>query len=717
MGAVPPCFHSPSRKPVNARSVSIGLVGVLLLSVLTAYNDFAVNNTYLIGTYLPVGVMLFLLGLILGVNAPLRAWRPRWALGSGELAVVLAMMLAACAVPASGLMRYLPTHLVGVWWHAGQTPDYLEALRSLNLPDWLFPTFESTDLRERTNDPVVKHFFERAPARSDTFVGHLRAVPWAAWARPALAWGVFIAAVWGAILCLAVIVRRQWVENERLPFPIATIYLSLIEEPEDGRAVNRLFRSRSFWIAAGAVFLVHAVNALYQYDRQRFPQIPIGFDFTSLLRDEPWRFMDTGFKAARLYFTIVGLTFFLQSGVSFSLWFFYVLMNVVLLFAGPAGLSYADYNARRFIGGDQLFGALVPFVTIMLWVGRREWATVVRQMIGRPRAGDDPGKYLPYRVAGWGLVACAGVMVAWLTAAGTTVLGGLVTTVLMLTLYLVAARIVAETGLVFVQLNVPLNRPWVYLSKDLPAVLAYRTTLGNFFFGSMMTASLTHDVRENLAVFASQSLRVADEAMEDEDEGRSMKTENGGKRVSSASSFSLLPAIVLALVVAFVVSGLSFLYVEYTYANTLDRQGIRLNSPWGTDYSIRVYELAPTHSFRVHGGPNESHSRPGHFALGAGVTLALSLLRMRLTGWPLHPVGYLLMHTYVMEMIWFSVFVGWLVKVLLVRFGGASVFRGARVFFTGAIVGELFAAGFWLVVSLVLHALGYSYTAISLLPI
>src|ERR1051325_3050190 len=95
------------RRPVNWRSVSIGLAGVVLICGLTPYNDFAVNNTYLIGTYLPVGVVLILLLLVLGLNVVLRRFT-RWAaLNSGELSVITVMMLVSCALPSSGLMRYL----------------------------------------------------------------------------------------------------------------------------------------------------------------------------------------------------------------------------------------------------------------------------------------------------------------------------------------------------------------------------------------------------------------------------------------------------------------------------------------------------------------------------------------------------------------------------------------------------------------------------------
>ena len=61
-----------ARRPVNWRSVAIGLAGVVVIGGLTPYNDFAVNNTYFIGTYLPGGVVLILLLLLVGVNVALR---------------------------------------------------------------------------------------------------------------------------------------------------------------------------------------------------------------------------------------------------------------------------------------------------------------------------------------------------------------------------------------------------------------------------------------------------------------------------------------------------------------------------------------------------------------------------------------------------------------------------------------------------------------------
>src|SRR5207244_2335498 len=96
----------------------------------------------------------------------------------------------------------------------------------------------------------------------------------------------------------------------------------------------------------------------------------------------------------------------------------------------------------------------------------------------------------------------------------------------------------------------------------------------------------------------------------------------------------------------------------------------------------------------------ESHNRFGHFMLGLVITAALSAARLRFAWWPLHPVGFLMVSSYVMQQIWVSVLLGWLIKVLVVRFGGMQLFRAARPLFIGLVIGEAGAAGFWLVVSL-----------------
>jgi hypothetical protein len=100
------------RLPINFRSVALGLAGVLFICAFTPYNDYALNNTFLIGNNLPLGVVMFSVPLHAAGQRPLSKYAPRLALSSGEVTVAFSMMLVSCAIPSSGLMRGFPASLV-----------------------------------------------------------------------------------------------------------------------------------------------------------------------------------------------------------------------------------------------------------------------------------------------------------------------------------------------------------------------------------------------------------------------------------------------------------------------------------------------------------------------------------------------------------------------------------------------------------------------------
>src|SRR5688572_11145463 len=90
------------RSSITWRSVLAGLVGVIGICALTPYNDYALNNAAMVGNNLPIGAMLFMFILAVGVNGPLSVLAPRWALSTGELVVAFSMTLVACALPSAG---------------------------------------------------------------------------------------------------------------------------------------------------------------------------------------------------------------------------------------------------------------------------------------------------------------------------------------------------------------------------------------------------------------------------------------------------------------------------------------------------------------------------------------------------------------------------------------------------------------------------------------
>lgn len=95
------------RSAVSWRSVGLGLLGVILICAVTPYNDYALNNTFLVGNNLPIGVVMLTFLFVLLVNAPLHRWWPGKALTSGKLGVVLSRTLVGCALLSGGRTRYL----------------------------------------------------------------------------------------------------------------------------------------------------------------------------------------------------------------------------------------------------------------------------------------------------------------------------------------------------------------------------------------------------------------------------------------------------------------------------------------------------------------------------------------------------------------------------------------------------------------------------------
>src|SRR5436305_15219981 len=104
----PPLSEASPPAAITFRSLLLGLLGVTLICGLTPYNDYALNNTFLIGNNLPLGVVMVTFLFIVFVNAPLWRFFPNRAFSAGELTVAFSMTLVSCALPSSGLMRYFP---------------------------------------------------------------------------------------------------------------------------------------------------------------------------------------------------------------------------------------------------------------------------------------------------------------------------------------------------------------------------------------------------------------------------------------------------------------------------------------------------------------------------------------------------------------------------------------------------------------------------------
>jgi hypothetical protein len=124
---------------VTVRAVIVGLLGAAFIAGVTYFNDDIIRQTPFIGNHLPHSVYGIVIIFALGLNPLLTRLKRRWAFTGGEIAMVLALMLAACAVPAWGLMKYFPNAMMlphqmvmtKTSWQAEniirETPEYMLA--------------------------------------------------------------------------------------------------------------------------------------------------------------------------------------------------------------------------------------------------------------------------------------------------------------------------------------------------------------------------------------------------------------------------------------------------------------------------------------------------------------------------------------------------------------------------------------------------------------
>jgi hypothetical protein len=638
----------------RARGGSPAMLAVAALSTLlagVAFTSWGIGSLW--AWALATAAVIAFIGFALG----------RHPLSRNEILTVYTTCLFSCLVPGHGGENFFITNIIGPYYYASPENKWLSFL-SGHVPSWFSPALAGGYVPGSPGYNGVQ----------DWFTSNHGAVPWQIWIIPLVTWSLLVLASYVMLGCLSVILRAQWAEREALSFPLLRLPVELTEESSEPRSVSGVlgpfFRNRLMWIGFGIAVFIQLANGLNVY----FPDVPqIPLELTGqYFTESPWN--QIGWTPFRVLPIVVGITYLLTSEVSFSLWFFYWFMKFELIFAYflgfmPASLPTAigaTGGAKTFTSYQQV-GCYVGYVVLLLWTGREHLAHVARRAFGRARARDsERNEVLSYPVAFWGFVLSFAFIIGWSMMAGMSLGLAIALWLSYLVIAIALTRVVVEGGLLFVQQGWMPMGTLAQIAGSGPGTWLPATNVvpASFVQGSMMT-----DLRAFLMPSFLQSFKLA------YDRGIKPKT--------------LLALIAAVVLITFGMSLWMNIRLGYEYG------GLQLNS-W---FAVGGAKKPATDANQlINGVPNASWFNIAWMGAGALMTLGMMIARSRLIWFPLHPLGLLMSLTYPMNVLWFSLFVGWLCKTLITRFGGSDTYRRTVPLFLGLALGDVVMMLLWLVI-------------------
>ena len=632
------------RSGVSLRAVLIGGCAALFIGVSLPYTNMVIKGGLLAHNH-NTPAALFVFFLFVGFAHTLtRAVRRSWGFSRGELATVYIMAMIATVIPTIGFSEYLLPIIAGYTYYATAENDWGGTFHSL-LPGWAVPREEE----------AVRQFYEGLPAGMP--------VPWGVWLEPVFWWVVLILAVYWTSACAMVIVRRQWMDREKLLYPLVQVPLEMIRDEGDS-ILKPFFRNPVMWVGFAVPFLLGSYHSLLEY----FPALP---PMTSsgqgpLVTSFPV-FRGTTTLVVMLNFGLVGFAYLLSRDVALGLWMFCLLAVVqrgafnVFGIASTETLSrFANHSGPLL--AHQAMGAMTVLVLAGVWMGRDHLHAVFRKAVGREGSIDDSGEVLSCRTAVFGLAGGLVVVSAWMWQAGLPLWLVPVFLFAVFVVFVTLTRAVVEGGVAVIR--TPLTPADFVIS-------GFGTSaVGGFGIASL---GLTYVWAANIRIFFmpafANSLRLAQEIG------------SGRKRLKWAIALAVLAALSGSL--------WSVLVLSYEYG------GVNLHGFW----FIGVPHNAGTNIAQFIANPT-SPSWSGWLFTGVGgvIQTLLVIARARLAWWPLHPLGFAVSTFFIMTYVWFSVMIAWAIKSVVLQYGGPSLYRATRPFFLGLILGQIFCSGFWLVI-------------------
>jgi len=645
-----PAVRPTATDAPHARVGSLRARAPMLASVLAVPNAYWIIQIEKVrdGPY-PTSISLLMnallwLALLLLANALLGRVRPAWRFSPAELLLMYAMLCVSSAMAGND---FTPV-LVQLVAH----PAYY--VREGVLP---------ASVLDAVPTPLI---VADADALRPYFIGNSTLYRWkhiAAWLLPVAVWMVFIALLWWTMLCLVSLVRRQWMDAERLAFPLVELPVQMVEPSA------WLWRARLFWGGFAVAGGINLINGLH-YWFPSIPEIPVKHqDMAIYLTDRPWSAV--GWLPISFYPFVIGIAYLMPTDLAFSIWFFYLFWKAQMVASAWLGWDITpEFPYIR----EQGIGAYLG-VGLFLLMGSRGLIQQLWRHLRDPESSSlrDAGEALPYRTAVYGLLAGLAGLAGFFWVFGLRGHLALLAVALYLVMALVITRIRAEFGApvhdqhfsgpdhVFTRLTGTQG----YSARELAMV--------NFFYW------FNRAYRSHPMPFALEGLKLAQRA------GGSLR----------AYWLWMLWAGLWGALLAF----WAYLHNAYRYGAGAEFFQGQL---FGTEAYNRLANWL-TMSQEPHRGAQAAT------AVGFAIAWSMMWLRTKLLAFPFHPIGFAISGSWAMNLVWLPIAIAWLIKLLVVRYGGLPLYRRLLPFFLGLILGEAVVGMGWSLVGVMFNIPAYSF--------
>ncbi len=622
---------------MTVRALLLGLALVIVQTAITPYNDYYLQGTDIAGNHFPLGSVFTLIFLTFVINPILKRVFPRATLNPAELIVVWVMMGISSAIPSKGMMGFLLPYLAAPVYFATPENEWAETLHA-HFPEWLIVW----------DKHAVTNFYEGESV-----------VPWALWLKPIFVWTVFILLFYCVTICVSIVLRKQWVERERFIFPLVTVPVEMVQQTATRSGVGGLFRNRFVWIGFGIAAAFHLLNGLHEYF-PALPSIPNRYDLSTPFTERPWIVMRwwPQFRFF-LYFSVIGITYFLAMDVSFSCWFFFLFFKLQYIIINAFAIPISPWICAR----GQTMAAYVVMVLAFLINSRAHIKDILKRTFSQSTAIDDSDEVLPYR---W---AVLGAIFSFFLLAGLCAYAGMSFWVAcsIITLFLITSTalswMVVNGGMLLIQAPMyPIEYFEIVtgsriINANSLALLGFQRVMMRDWGGILMP-SVLHGFK------AADPLRL--------------------------NRRTVLGAMALAIVVAIGVSYAASLPLIYEKGGINLQRGPFIGAPRYFNHIVSLIQYPRDMKL------GEAYS----MILGVGITSFLLIMQRQFMWWHLHPIGYVMGAVYSSYFLWSCIFIGWFLKFLILKSGGIGYYRRFRPLFMGLIIGEFGIVGAWMVLGM-----------------